>query len=88
MASFLIDNSFVKRKLASNALYSASLFEARKPSVIACSSRVPSGVMDDACSSSFLVRLSVYVQLPHVSGLVSFSSSTDGVNSATKSAKA
>ncbi|CAL2259803.1 unnamed protein product [Prunus armeniaca] len=45
MARFLIDSSFAKCKPASNASYSTSLFEAGKPSVIACSSKVPSGVM-------------------------------------------
>ncbi|CAL9017385.1 unnamed protein product [Prunus brigantina] len=45
MASFLIASSFAKRRPASNASYSASLFEAGKPSVIACSNKVPSGVM-------------------------------------------
>ncbi|CAL9007961.1 unnamed protein product, partial [Prunus brigantina] len=44
-ASFLIASSFAKRRPASNALYSASLFEAGKPSVIACSNKVPSGVV-------------------------------------------
>ncbi|CAL8097450.1 unnamed protein product [Prunus armeniaca] len=45
MASFLIDSSFVKYKAASNALYSALLFEAGKPSVITNSKMVPSGVI-------------------------------------------
>ncbi|CAL9000063.1 unnamed protein product, partial [Prunus brigantina] len=45
MASFLIASSFARRRPASNASYSASLFEAGKPSVIACSNKVPSGVM-------------------------------------------
>ncbi|CAL8996301.1 unnamed protein product, partial [Prunus brigantina] len=45
MASFLIASSFAKRRPASNASYSASLFEAGKPSVMACSNKVPSGVV-------------------------------------------
>ncbi|KAI5330161.1 hypothetical protein L3X38_029559 [Prunus dulcis] len=106
MTSFLIDSSFAKRKPASNASYSASLFEAEKPSVIACSNRIPSGVtMTTHASASFwfnapstrnchmslgwsgsvevlsTLKLSFFL-------LTSFSSSADGVNSATKSAKA
>ncbi|KAI5328166.1 hypothetical protein L3X38_027562 [Prunus dulcis] len=45
MASFFNESSFAKRRPASNASYSASLFEAGKPSVIACSNRVPSRVV-------------------------------------------
>ncbi|KAI5351610.1 hypothetical protein L3X38_004501 [Prunus dulcis] len=45
MASFLIVSSFAKRRPASNASYSALLFEVGEPSVIACSNRVPSGVV-------------------------------------------
>ena len=106
MANFLIKNSFAKHNPASNASYSASLFEARKPSVIACSNRVPSEVM-----MTMLVLASFWFDAPSThnchmslgwSGsaevlsalelsfflLSNFYSSTDGVNSATKSAKA
>ncbi|KAI5322705.1 hypothetical protein L3X38_031777 [Prunus dulcis] len=39
IANFLIDNSFAKSKPAINASYFASLVEAGKPSMIACSNR-------------------------------------------------
>lgn len=45
MSNLLIDNSFAKRSPVSNASYSASLFQARKPSVMACSNRVSSRVI-------------------------------------------
>ncbi|CAL2256340.1 unnamed protein product [Prunus armeniaca] len=45
IANFLIDSSFAKCKPVSNGSYSALLFEVRKSSVIACSSKVPSGVI-------------------------------------------
>ncbi|CAL8119470.1 unnamed protein product [Prunus armeniaca] len=45
MTSFLIASSFAKRRPMSNVSYSASLFEAGKPSVTACSNKVSSGVM-------------------------------------------
>ncbi|KAI5338869.1 hypothetical protein L3X38_018141 [Prunus dulcis] len=44
MASFLIYSSFANGKPTSNALYSASLFEVGKPSVIGCPNTVPSRV--------------------------------------------
>ncbi|KAI5335187.1 hypothetical protein L3X38_025320 [Prunus dulcis] len=103
MASFLIDSSFAKRKPASNASDSTSLLEAGKPSVIACSNKVPSGVtMTTPAPAPFWFN-SPSTRNCHMSlglvrfreGLVcsqtfllSFSSSADGVNSATKSAKA
>ncbi|KAI5334140.1 hypothetical protein L3X38_024273 [Prunus dulcis] len=69
-ASFLIDSSFAKRKPASNASYSALLFEARKPG------------SQEAKFRGGLVTLELSFFL-----LTSFSSSANGVNSATKSAK-
>ncbi|KAI5350965.1 hypothetical protein L3X38_003856 [Prunus dulcis] len=39
------DNSFAARKPVKSALYSASLFEVGKPSVLARSNKVPSGVI-------------------------------------------
>ncbi|KAI5338897.1 hypothetical protein L3X38_018169 [Prunus dulcis] len=44
-ANLLIVSSFARRSPASNASYSASLFEAEKPSVMACSNKGPSGVI-------------------------------------------
>ncbi|CAL2266495.1 unnamed protein product [Prunus armeniaca] len=106
MANFLIDSSFAKRKPSSNASYSASLFETGKPSVVACSSRVPSGVMmttpapthfwfDAPSTHNCHMSLGWSGSVEVLSALelsffllTGFSSSADGVNSATKSAKA
>ncbi|CAL9012811.1 unnamed protein product [Prunus brigantina] len=100
--SWTLSSSFAKRKPASNA----SLFEAGKPSVIACSSRVPSGVMmttpapapfwfDAPSTRNCHMSLGWSGSVEVLSALelsffllTSFSSSTDGVNSATKYAKA
>ncbi|KAI5339652.1 hypothetical protein L3X38_018924 [Prunus dulcis] len=95
-----------RRKPVSNASYSASLFEAGKPSVIACSNRVPSGVtmttpapapfwFDAPSTRSYYMSLGWSGSAEVLSALglsffslTSFSSSADGVNFATKSAKA
>lgn len=45
MTNFLIDNYFANLNPTSNALYYASLSEARKPIVITCSNKVPSRVI-------------------------------------------
>ncbi|KAI5351390.1 hypothetical protein L3X38_004281 [Prunus dulcis] len=106
MASFLIDSSFTKRKPASNASYSTSLFEAKKPSLIAFSNRVPSRMMmttpapapfwfDAPSTHNYHMSLRWSGSAEVLSALelsffllTSFSSSADGLNSATKSAKA
>ncbi|CAL2278332.1 unnamed protein product [Prunus armeniaca] len=106
MASFLIASSFAKRRPASNASYSASMFEAGKPSVIACSNKVPSGVMMTTPASAPFWFDAPSTRNCHVSlgwlgsaefpsafelsffSLTIFSSLADGVNFATKSAKA
>ncbi|CAL2257684.1 unnamed protein product [Prunus armeniaca] len=106
MPSFLIASSLAKRRSASNASYSALLFETGKPSVIFCSNRVPSGVVMttpapapfqfDAPSTRNCHMSLGWLGLAEVPSafelsfflLTNFSSSTDGVNSTTKSAQA
>ncbi|KAI5335157.1 hypothetical protein L3X38_025290 [Prunus dulcis] len=101
-----LSSSFAKRSPVSSAWYSASLFEAGKPSVIACSNKVPSGViMTTLAPTPFWFDASstrnCHMSLGWLGSekvlsafelsfflLTSFSSSADGVNSATKSANA
>lgn len=57
MDNLWIDNFFAKNSPMSNASYLVLLFEAGKPSVIACSNVVPPGVimMTHTLGSSYLI---------------------------------
>ncbi|KAI5323388.1 hypothetical protein L3X38_032460 [Prunus dulcis] len=106
MASFLIASSFAKRRPASNASYSASLFKVGKPSVIACSNKVSFGVVITTPAPAPFWFDPPSTRNCHISlgwlgsgavpsafelsffWLTNFSFSADGVDFATKSAKA